>query len=135
MEEREWPPVDLKAYILEQRQLIDADRRLYADWKPHLAKWSTELWKAVAATLKARSRYHRGEIVRAKHDLQRFALGEDPRKPSHWGAMNCDWADIYLGQIDTEGFMDGFKDQAEIQLKVDQFNDLAKDLERITYGG
>lgn len=155
---RAWPPTDLAAYSQQLRMLIAADRKRYSEFRRILAAYP-ELWELAGNVLKARARYYRGEIIRAKQDIRGFALGENPRKPTRYGEMVCEWATQYLSDLPEQlasleehwstssglGHRDEVKartasimyegDEASIELTKKNMENVIKDFERITYGG
>jgi len=153
---RTWPPAELLTYINKLRQLILRDKQLYGQFKVDLKAYP-ELWGVVGRLLKARARYYRGEIVRAKQDTKRYALGEDPREPTKHGEMICSWGDRYLEDLpeqlksleqhwaESSGahgrnnrtiiatqLWEG--DELLVGITKNSMQTVIKDLERITYG-
>lgn len=155
---RTWPPRDLGAYSQNLRILIAADRKRYGDFRQALSAYPV-LWELAGRLLKTRARYYRGEIIRGKQDTRRYALGENPEKPSRYGQMVCDWANQYLydlpeqiasleehwstssglGQRSDPRAIVTYKlyegDEASIELTKKNMEGVIKDLERLTYGG
>lgn len=153
-----WPPPNLLGYIDKLRRLIAADRKRYSEFKAYLYPTYPDLWEPVGEMLKARARFFRGEIIRAKHDTQRFALGEDPPQPTKFGQMVCDWGTKYIYELPEEiqslndsweylqqqKITDNFHVEiADIIWRIDEWllencregiKGVTKDLERITYG-
>lgn len=128
----EWPPRHLLNYISGYRGLIALDRARYGKFRAYLDQHDVELSKLAGEALKARARYYRGEIVRAKLDTKRFALGEDPVKPSRYGEMACEWVTTYLYELPKLIELD---DPALIESSKTSIREITNTLERITYGG
>lgn len=110
------------------RSKINKDRKLFLEYRSWLGPVDPATWQVVGEMLKARSRYYRGEIIRAKHDTQRFAMGEDPKEPSRFGEMQCDWVDTYLTELDIDA-------DEHLDFALNQMKTLTRTFEKITYGG
>lgn len=68
---------ELSEIIADYRRRIERTKRL--DDSYHEMYWPVypEAYEAVHEALKARARYWRGEIIRAKHNLARYMRGEE----------------------------------------------------------
>lgn len=159
MEERGWPPEDLSQYTDDLRKLIEADRKCYIEFKNFLYPAHPEIWDLVGELLKTRSRYYSAEIIRARRDTQRFALGENPVRPSRFGEMMCKEINYWLNGIpqklddidDSYELYKSYEDKDAVKCKVAkglwdidegllrltmvQLTKLTVILKRITYGG
>lgn len=153
----DWPPANLQGYVNILRGKIESDRWLYSKYRKWLAERNTPVWEAVGELIKTRAKYHRGEILRAKRDTQRFALGEDPQAPNQYGATLCGWTDRYLRElpaqitaiVEDQKMLESAVTESEAELytvnlelaerlltsTINNIVTLTKDFERTMYGG
>jgi hypothetical protein len=140
-------PTELKSMINSYRRRMAGDRELYLYYEEKYRTWHPEAWRETSHLLVVRSRFWRGEILRAKHNLARYMRGEPlitqrkfvipQSKAGDWGTHDLLETENALAAVleDRQPAVLGQLDDQYYKMCVRNLRSTADYIERYTYGG
>lgn len=145
-------PQELKAVIDELRRLIAVDHKMYLEYKEWLWPMYPNEWQAVKDALIIRSRWYRGEMLRAKHNVARYMRGEEPKNQRLMDKDDPDWVDHDIRELHNSlvDWIDTGKKTyrtpeakkisneltySMLEMSIESLNRTSRWLEKSTYGG